>query len=333
MSLKIAVVGTGNVARKNYLPFLSKQQDVSLAYFSRTKAKAEECARRFGGHVAGSLTELLSDEPDSVLVLTRETQRFEAASAVLKAGKPKRLFFEKPLVAGNGQASVREDDFYKARELLQRAGAVGTETAMIFNYRFFDQTELTRKITAERSFGKLIFASLVVNYACWSHCIDLLHLFGGEIAEISAFAGEAQPEDGEPQPVDVTAAFKMTGGAAGTILGTNRMHFDLSLYEMMLGFERGVIRFSDLDVALQVFQNGNRYSESHALTGNYSRWDQYSASFEKSLSAYLESIRRGEHPPVPGLAGLGELQFEAGLRRSITERRPVNVQKEFPLEE
>jgi hypothetical protein len=35
---------------------------------------------------------------------------------------------------------------------------------------------------------------------------------------------------------------------------------------------------------------------------------------------------------VPGLAGLEELQFEAALRRSISQKCPVNVQQEFPLE-
>ena len=65
--------------------------------------------------------------------------------------------------------------------------------------------------------------------------------------------------------------------------------------------------------------------------GNHSRWDQYRASFEKSLVAYLDSIRQATPPLVSGLAGLEELQFEAALRRSIAQRRPVNVQDEFPV--
>ena len=332
MPLKIAIIGTGSVAQKSYLPYLSKQPDVILTYFSRTRTKAEECVKNFGGRVAGSVSELLTDEPDAVLVLTRETQRFDAVQSILEVGRPKRLFFEKPLVAGDGQANVCEDDFFKARELLRRAEAAGTETAMIFNYRFFDQTKRAQRIVAERDFGSLVVASLVVNYACWSHCIDLLYMFGGTVSEITAFAGEAYQANAEPQPVDVTAVFKMSGGSAGTIIGTNRIQFDLSLYEMILGFEMGVIRFSDLDVGLDVFENGNRYGESYTLTGNHSRWDQYKTSFEKSLAAYLESIRLGVPPPVPGLAGLKELQFEAGLRRSIAQKRSVNVQEEFLLE-
>lgn len=326
MTIKIAIVGTGSVARNSYLPYLSKQKDVVLTYYSRTPAKAEECVAAFGGRVVKSTRELLADKPDAVLVLTKETQRFDAAMTLLE-GRPKRLFFEKPLVARNGQANVGEDDFFKARELLQRADAVGTETAMVFNYRFFDQTVRAQQMIADRQFGRLIQASLFVNYACWSHCIDLLHLFGGPAARMSALAGDTPYRDA----VDVAGSFQLTNGATGTILGTSGTKFDLPLYDMIFNFERGNVRFSDLDGPLDVFDHATRYRESRTLIGNHSRWDQYQASFGNSLAAYLDSIRRNAPPPVPGLAGLEELQFEAALRRSIAQRRPVDVQGEFPL--
>ncbi len=332
MGINIAVIGTGNVARTNYLPFLAKQPDVKLSYFSRTRAKADECAGKFGGWVADSLQELLAGNPDTVLVLTQENDRFEATTALLDAGKPKRLFFEKPLVARYGQACVCEEDFFQARALLQRARTAGAETAMVFNYRFFDQTQLARKAVAERNLGRLTRATLMVNYACWSHCIDLLNVFGGKAAEICALAGAAYQADGKPRAGDVVAAFRLESGATGTILGTDGIKFDLPLYDMFLCFENGLLRFSDLDVRLDVYENNSRWCQSHVLIGNHSRWDQYRASFDNSLGAYLESLRKGQPPPIPGLAGLVELQFEAALRRAIAQNRPVNVQQEFPLE-
>ncbi len=36
MPIKIAIVGTGKVARASYLPYLAQQEDVTLSYFSRT---------------------------------------------------------------------------------------------------------------------------------------------------------------------------------------------------------------------------------------------------------------------------------------------------------
>lgn len=328
MTIKIAVVGTGKVARNSYLPYLSKRQDVLLSYYSRTFAKAEASARDFGGRAAGSIQDLMAEDPDAVLVLTDETQRYDATLPLFPY-RPKRIFFEKPLVALAGQANVSEADFFAARQLLQQARSVGAETAMVFNYRFYDQTQYALQIVRERGFGRLTQASLMVNYACWSHCIDLLHLFGGRAAMVTALAGET-PYQGA---VDVAGSFRLVNGASGTILGTSASNFDFSLYEMHLQFENGSLHFSDLDGPLHIFDNHQRYSETRALIGNYSRWAQYAASFEKSLAAYLESIEMGAPPPISGAAGLEELQFEAALRRSAAQRRPVDVQGEFPVEE
>jgi predicted dehydrogenase len=326
MTLKIAIVGTGNVARQNYLPYLSRRQDVLLTYYSRSRAKAEACVNDFGGRVAGSVQELMAEDPDAVLVLTNEIQRYDATLPLIEY-HPRRIFFEKPLVAQNGQANVCEEDFFNAREMLKRAHAAGVETAMVFNYRFFDQTLRAQQVIRERGFGNLNQASLFVNYACWSHCIDLLHLFGGRAAWVTALTGETRYQGA----VDVAGSFRLENGASGTILGTSGSKFDFSLYELNFNFENGSLHFSDQDGPLDVYDHTRRYSEAHALIGNYSRWAQYSASFEKSLAAYLESIQKGTPPPIPAAAGLEELQFEAALRRSIAQRRPVEVQKEFPL--
>ena len=138
MTIRIGLVGTGSIAKRNYIPCLADQQDVSLGYFNRTQSKAEAVAEEFGGEVFDSLEALIDWSPDSVFVLTRETERL-AISQDLLSLNPRRLFFEKPLVAAAGQENVSEDDFVAARALLHRAAAQQCETAMIFNYRFFDQ--------------------------------------------------------------------------------------------------------------------------------------------------------------------------------------------------
>ena len=45
-----------------------------------------------------------------------------------------------------------------------------------------------------------------------------------------------------------------------------------------------------------------------------------------------EAPRAGAPPPVPGIAGLRELQFEAAIKRSIAQGRPVVLAEEFPTE-
>lgn len=331
MALKIAIVGTGHVARENYLPFLARQEDVELLYHSRTRAKAEACAAQFGGRVAAGPAELAAEDPDAILVLTREEQRFDAASALLEHGV-RRLFFEKPLVAGQGQAHVREEDFFRARELLGRARAVGAETAMVFNYRFFEQTKRARRILEERDLGRPTQVTALVHYACWSHCIDLVHLFAGRTAEMSATAGQGSYPWSAREARDVAGSFRCESGAVGTILGTCALSFRSPLFEMTFCFERGRLRFQDLDGPMELVDYRTGCSESYGLFSDRSRWDHYRASFEKAVGAYLDSIRGERAPPVPGLAGLVELQFEAALRRSAAEGRRVDVPREFPLD-
>ena len=329
MSLKIGIVGTGSVARRNYVPCLAGEPDVELAYFSRTRARAEETAAEHGGRVCASVEELVGWEPDAVMVLTRETDRLAAAEALLDFG-PRRLFFEKPLAAAHGQAHVREEDFAAARAMMQRAAAAGCETAMVFNYRFFDQTLRARQIVAERNFGKVLNVSGLIHYACWSHGIDLVHHFADPVVELTALQGTAIRGERTPA-LDVTAAFRTAADATGTLIGTSALSWDFPLFELTFNFEGGRIHFRDLDGDLEILEHGSDRHETHAVARSASRWDQYNASFTKATLAYLDALRTGTPPPVPGLDGLRELQVEAAIKRSIAVCRPVDLAAELPL--
>ncbi len=329
--LRIAVAGIGEVARRNYLPFLASQPDVTLALYNRTPEKAAEAAREFGGVACTSLKELAAWKPTTVLVLTAETCRHEVGTALLKLGVP-RIFFEKPLVAVHGQANVEEADFFKARAMLRLAAKRQCETAMVFNYRFFEQTLAARKIAAQRKFGPVINITGQVHYACWSHCLDLIYHFAGEVREITALRGPmARTGDRVGTAHDVAAAFVTAGGAAGTILGTAGMKWQHPLFELVFTFAHGRIHLRDLDGTLEILDGARRQHETITCVRDASRWNHYDDSFKKAVGAYVQSLREKAPPPVPGIDGLRELQFEAALRRSIRERRPVKLAKEFPL--
>ena len=207
----------------------------------------------------------MAGEPDAVLVLTAETARYPVTDALLEH-RPRRLFFEKPLVAMNGQADVTEDDSLKGRELYQ-AGAhdAGTETAMVFNYRFFEQTQRAKQIVAERNFGQPVHFTGLVHYACWSHCIDLVLDFLGPVQTITALAGAPGPCMGVESVSPVTAAVKLANGATGTIVGTCDMEFKLPLYELTFAYEHGRIHIRDLDGDLEVLDYRTGQHQIHAF--------------------------------------------------------------------
>ena len=330
-ALRIAVAGVGPVARNNYLPFLAKQADVTLAYWNRTAARAAAAARDFGGEACASLKELIAWQPTTVLVLTAETARHEVGTALIKLGA-RRVFFEKPLVAAKGQAHVSEEDFLAGRDMMRLAARRRCETAMVFNYRFFEQSAAARALAAQRRFGRVINVTAQVHYACWSHCIDLIQWFAGEIREIAALGGPVlRKGDRVGAAKDVAASFITANGAAGTLIGTAGMKWQHPLFELTFTFEHGRIHLRDLDGTMEILDGRKRRHETIAVVRDASRWASYDESFRQALGAYLQSLRKRTTPPVPGSDGLRELQVEAALRRSIKERRPVVLAREFPL--
>jgi predicted dehydrogenase len=331
MSLQIAIVGTGKVAMDSYLPQLVQHADVKLLYFNRTRQKALALAERFGGRAMDSLAELMRQNPDAVMVLTNETERLQVSQELLEL-RPRRLFFEKPLSAKLGQASVSETDFLEAHALLLEAQAVGTQTAMVFNYRFLDQTLKARSLIAELNLGRPVHFTGLVHYACWSHCIDLMLEIMGSVQTITALSAKTQRSVMGAEGIsNITAAFQFDNDAGGTLIGTGEIDFKLPLFELTFAFEHGRIGMRDLDGDLKVLDYRNACHITHALSRDGSRWDQYQASFGKSIAAYLDSLRSGTPAPVPGVAGLRELQFEAALKRSIHQARPVALEQDFPI--
>ncbi len=328
--MKIGIIGTGNVAKDCYLPHLKARSDVALHYFSRSQGKAEDCARTFGGQVCGSLKELMAVNPEVIFVLTKETTRADVLRDLIPL-KPRRLFLEKPLVAHQGHDRVTEDDFTTANELMRDLHRGGCETAMIFNYRFFDQTLRAKRILAERDFGQPVNVAAFVNYACWSHVIDLIHFFVGPIESLSAQVSDRQHQREASKVSDVAAWLRFANGGSGTILGTWALDFGFPLYELIINFERGRFHLRGLDGDLEVLDSSTHHHEQFSITRNTSRWDQYRASFGKSIDAYLDSVLAGKAPPIPGKAGLLELQVEAAMRRSIREDRAVHLKKEFTI--
>jgi predicted dehydrogenase len=331
MTLKLAIIGTGKVAREQYAPFLAAQPDVALGYWNRDSRKAQQLAQQFPGEHFTTLQAAADWKPAAALVLTSEMARYDISRALIDAGIPK-IFFEKPLVAAAGQAHVSEADFAQGKLLLALAKAKRCETAMVFNYRFFDQTLAAKAAIGRHNLGKVTSATALVHFACWSHAIDLIRHFAGDIAEITALGGSLTHGSHELQiqATDVAAAFLTAGGASGTIVGTLAMQWQHPLYELTFTFERGRIHMRDLDGTLEILAGPAH--ESTSLVRHTSRWHQYDESFKKAVGAYVQSLREGKPPPVPGIDGLLELQFEAALKRSIAQRRPVRLREEFPIE-
>ena len=93
----IAIIGCGGIARNRHIPALSMVPEARLAgFYNRTRARAEECASRYGGKVYESFEEVLSDpQVDAVVVCTAARSHCDYTVRALLAGK--HVLCEKPM--------------------------------------------------------------------------------------------------------------------------------------------------------------------------------------------------------------------------------------------
>ncbi len=313
--LRLAVVGVGTVAVKQYLPELL-QLGHSVAVLGRNLSKVTAAVANLDVEVLNDYEALVSWHPDVAFVLTTDSQHHVVLSELISRGV-QRIFVEKPLVSVHGQAHVDEADARIARELLKRADEAHIDIAIGFNYRFFELTQRSLAIVSEREWGQLVGIDARAHYACWSHTIDLLQLFGGPIERLNAFEGPTPHGTGDLRAPDRVISFLTASGATGTLHGTGASSWNDDLLEITAQFERGRFRLTDLDGELLIIDEAAKRVETIRPSANGNRWERYDESFRQSIRAYLLSVQYGQRPSTSGEDGAIELSIEAAIRRSI----------------
>jgi predicted dehydrogenase len=220
-ALAIGVIGAGRIAEK-HLEVLAALEDVRIAGIaSRRRDPAERLAARFGaGCVAADLDELCARAaPDALLVLVSAASMRAVGLEALRRGLP--CFLEKP-------AGLAPEE---TLELAQAAARSGAPSMVGYNRRFYSvfhaglerlrrhggvlgiAVEGHERIGAVRAAGRhppqVLDAWIFANA---THTIDLLRLFGGEIAELHPLAARVR----EPRGDQFAAAMRFAGGALGT---------------------------------------------------------------------------------------------------------------------
>src|SRR5262245_65565550 len=111
MTLRLAIVGVGDVAQRDYLPEFGRLGDrVELVVAcSRTADRARDVAERFRiPRWTTSYDEAVAvDDVDAVLNLTPFSLHVEVTLAALEAGK--HVYSEKPLALTSAEARVIAD--------------------------------------------------------------------------------------------------------------------------------------------------------------------------------------------------------------------------------
>ncbi|MCQ9179225.1 Gfo/Idh/MocA family oxidoreductase [Streptomyces sp. IBSBF 2953] len=123
---RIGIIGTGDIARKVYLPLLIGNPEVEIvALASRTRGKADALARKYRlDTVVNNVEELLRLRPDMVFVHASTSSHFELVRACLDSDT--HVYVDKPL-------SETLDETYCLEQQARRQGLL---LAVGFNRRF-----------------------------------------------------------------------------------------------------------------------------------------------------------------------------------------------------
>jgi len=220
-TIRLGLIGAGLIAAQHMTAIKAHPNAQAVALTSRTRAKADAFALEHGiPAVHDSLEEMvLSSDLDGLMVMVSPEHMFTVSQQALGYGLP--VFMEKP--AGLTPELIRK--------LIAMVDASDVRTMVGYNRRFYSVFHKGIDIIREHGplYGVLVegHERMAGVHACgrfsresienWiyvngTHTIDLLRLFGGEIAKIKSVASRWS----EPGGDQFSAAMEFENGAIGT---------------------------------------------------------------------------------------------------------------------
>ncbi|MGO1928918.1 Gfo/Idh/MocA family protein [Microbacterium gubbeenense] len=334
MSIRVAIVGTGGIARGQHFPSLAALGDrvVIVAVTDTDPASARSAADEFGvPAVYDDLPGLLAAErPDVVVLATPPIAHRAQAIAALDAGA--WVISEKPPTL-----SLAEYD-----EIAEHEGENGPFVSYIFQHRFGSAAMRLRELIRDGELGRALVAQcntlwfrppeyLAVPWrGKWQtegggptmglgiHQMDLLLSLLGDWSEISAAMATL---DRETEMEDVAmATVRFESGAMCSI--TNSMLSPRESSQVRIDFERGSFELEHL----YGYDNDN-WTVTPATGVDGSGWapaeNVSSNTHLPPFASVIDAFERGARPDPLVAEGRRTLELVAAMYKSALERRAV----------
>ncbi|MBA2426061.1 MAG: Gfo/Idh/MocA family oxidoreductase [Actinobacteria bacterium] len=322
--VKAVVVGAGPVGAIHARALAAHDSVELVAVCGRTAAKTEALAARHGARPHLSIHGMLERElPDLVCVATGNRDHPGPVMAALEAGAD--VFVEKPM-------AWRLDE---ARAMVEAARSKGAALGVNFNHRFSDPYLRALDYADGEGLGTLAYAAMKFAGDLYKelddpycqlietqgHSFDLLRLFCGDIAEVSAFLAD-------PRGIGVytSAAINMRfeSGAVGALLGSWDGSYATSSSQVLeVAGTEGRIVVEDVIDSVRIFEAGR---------GDYREWrpgifDAQGRDFwrtiDRHLHAFIDALLEGRKPPVTAEDGLRALEATYAAIRSFEQGQPI----------
>jgi predicted dehydrogenase len=317
----IGLLGAGNFASGVLLPNFARLGAELRGIASANGRSAAACAQRFGCAFASSAEdEVVGDaQTAAVVIATRHGLHARQALAALAAGK--HVFVEKPLC-------LAESELGEIQAALTRAS--GRILCVGFNRRFAPHTTQARDFLAGHQGPQSILIRVaagplpdahwlldpaqgggrLVGEGC--HFLDWANFMAGSAPSLV----QAWPIGTKPGMQDWSVRLQYPDGSAAEILYS-------SCGDPAVGKERFEVLRGAASVVIDDFRKLTLSSEGHTRTMRY--WLRPDKGHTALLSAFLQTVKKGEAPPIPWPDIRASMRTVFACRESLRTGRPVSL--------
>jgi predicted dehydrogenase len=325
--IRIAIVGTGTIARVGHLPaLLAEKHRVEVVAAVDTDAELVKafCAEHGVPAAYTSLDRMLEEQrPDLVHVCTPPFVHAGQVAACLAAGA--WVWCEKPPCL-----SLAEYDAMTSRE---RPG--GPYATVVYQHRFGSGARYLRELVAGGELGRPLVAQCVTAWyrghdyfeAPWRgrwetegggptmghgiHQMDLMLSVLGDWVEVHAMTATL---DRRIETEDVSLAMvRFASGALGSVVNS-----------VLSPREESYLRFDFADGTVELRHlYGYRNADWTYTPPRPGPADDVPSSHIPQYATLLDAFERGERPPASGAEGRQTLEFVTGIYASAATGRPV----------
>ena len=319
MAVKVAMLGCGRIGRDRHAPAFAKTDGVKIvAACDKDEERAKALAGDYEVPWYTDAAEMLGKESiDVVDVATTEKDRPLPLIQCLEAGK--HVFCEKPLAGVKGQFNVEEADLIQAKLVMDAWRKSGRFFGINFNYRTAPHAKPMKEAIDAGEFGDPIMINVFAHLACWSHVIDLMRWFNGDVAELTAYMSA------EESNRDRAATVKFVNGSIGTLVGSSKFNWEHPLLRIeYVGTKaRGTIEDLTGEFRMRIADEPEKVAWGPP-DGNF-RGD-FTGTFTTSVMNFASAVRDGKEPPVTGTDAFRELEIDAAIPMSAERNAPVKIE-------
>ena len=347
-TLKVGLIGCGNVVKYGHRPALLTLPDVELVALADITPARRAIGREWFGLTDDQLhvdyhALLAIDEIEAVVIAVPQKHRPPIVLDAFAAGK--HVLSEKPI---SNVPAV-------AAELVGAAAAADLKMAMVHNYHFLPEYRQIKRMLVDGVIGDLRVATLhflgVIDYpgaaeyqSDWRHTLvagggvlmDMIHavylaewLVGEEAQQVMAFVDA--PEYAHRQPVIedlalVQIAFPSAYAVIHMAWGEGVGGADISGSEGQIRMRYKQYQSGGFNQPIELYSvDSNWNRRDHAIANREEHLEAVADSFTELYADFRDAIRQDREPMAPAAAAARALEIVLGAYQSAVTGRVVRL--------